>query len=42
MERIDALLRATFREIRMIVANTREDEVAALVNLQLVRWGPRE
>ncbi len=42
MERIDALLRATFREIRMIVANTSEDEVAALVNLQLVRWGPRE
>lgn len=39
MERIDALLRATFREIRMIVANTSEDEVAALVNLQLVRWG---
>ncbi len=42
VERIDALLRATFREIRMIVANTSEDEVAALVNLQLVRWGPRE
>lgn len=42
MERIDALLRATFREIRMIVANTSEDEVAALVNLQLVRWGQRE
>lgn len=40
MARIDALLRATFREIRMIVANTSEDEVAALVNLQLVRWGP--
>lgn len=42
MERIDALLRATFREIRSIVAGTREDEVAALVNLQLVRWGPRD
>jgi len=42
MARIDALLRATFREIRLIVANTREDEAAALVNLQLVRWGPRE
>jgi transcriptional regulator with XRE-family HTH domain len=41
IERIDALLRATFREIRMIVASTSEDEVAALVNLQLVRWGPR-
>jgi transcriptional regulator with XRE-family HTH domain len=41
IDRIDALLRATFREIRMIVANTSEDEVAALVNLQLVRWGPR-
>lgn len=42
VERIDALLRAAFREIRMIVAHTGDDEVAALVNLQLVYWGPGE
>jgi transcriptional regulator with XRE-family HTH domain len=42
VERIDALLRATFREIRMIVAHKSGDEVAALVNLQLVHWGPAE
>jgi transcriptional regulator with XRE-family HTH domain len=42
VERIDALLRAAFREIRTIVADTSEGEVAALVNLQLVCWGPAE
>lgn len=42
VERIDALLRAAFLEIRTIVAHTTDDEVAALVNLQLVHWGPRE
>jgi transcriptional regulator with XRE-family HTH domain len=38
-ERIRSLLLATYREIRSIVANTPCDEVAAVVNLQLVGWG---
>jgi transcriptional regulator with XRE-family HTH domain len=42
VERIEVLLRAAFREICSIVAHTSEDEVAALVNLQLVCWGPHE
>lgn len=42
VERIDALLRAAFHEIRTIVAHTSGDDVAALVNLQLVCWGPGE
>lgn len=42
VEHIQALLRAAFREIRIIVAHTSNDEVAALINLQLVQWGPEE
>jgi transcriptional regulator with XRE-family HTH domain len=42
VERIDALLRSVSREISAIVAHTSDDEVAALVNLQLVYWEPGE
>ena len=38
VERIRNLLRATYRQIRSIVANTPREEVAAVVNLQLVNW----
>ena len=39
VDRIEALLRATHREIRNIVEHTDREEATALVNLQLVRWG---
>ncbi len=39
VERIGNLLRATYREIRSMVANTPSEEAAAVVNLQLVNWG---
>lgn len=38
LKAITALLRATFREIRGIVANTTRDDHVALVNLQLLNW----
>jgi hypothetical protein len=40
LQRIKQLLRATFREIRTIVASSAPEEVAALVNLQLVAFLP--
>ncbi|MGD8863437.1 MAG: DUF4423 domain-containing protein [Myxococcales bacterium] len=39
LERVRALLRATYREIRAIVAASEPTETAALINLQLVQWG---
>ena len=42
VERISSLLLATYRQIRSIVANTPSEEVAAVVNLQLVGWGERD
>ncbi|HKP59820.1 MAG TPA: DUF4423 domain-containing protein [Polyangiales bacterium] len=38
MARIRELLRATYREIRTILAATRADEDVALINLQLLCW----
>ena len=38
LQRIKLLLRATFREIRTIVAASAPEEVAALINLQLVTF----
>lgn len=40
LQRIKQLLRASFREIRTIVASSAPEEVAALVNLQLVAFLP--
>ena len=40
LQRIKQLLRATFREIRSIVAGSAPEEVAALINLQLVAFVP--
>ena len=39
LERIRAVLRASFREIRAIVASSQTSEAVALLNLQLVRFG---
>jgi hypothetical protein len=38
VDRIEALLRATYREIRNIVGHSQVEEDAALVNLHLIRW----
>jgi len=38
--RIERLLRATYREIRTIVASSTPEETAALINLQLVTFAP--
>jgi hypothetical protein len=38
MERIRALLRATYRQIRAIVSSPAADERVALFNLQLLHW----
>jgi transcriptional regulator with XRE-family HTH domain len=40
LERIQAKLRATFREIRTLVAGSRPEQVAALLNLQVVTFTP--
>jgi transcriptional regulator with XRE-family HTH domain len=40
LERVRALLRVTFREIRSLVAASEPEEVAALLNLQLVAFAP--
>jgi hypothetical protein len=42
LERVRELLRAAFREIRSLVAASNPDEVAALVNLQLVTFLPAD
>lgn len=39
LERIRAVLRASFREIRAIVASSQTSEAVALLNLQLMRFG---
>jgi len=41
LQRIRELLRATYREIRALVAVTPADESVALINIQFMRW-PRE
>lgn len=38
VQEIGHLLRATYQQIRSIVANTPSEEAAAVVNLQLVNW----
>ena len=38
LDRIRGLLRATYREIRSIVAASAPEETVALVNLQLMEW----
>jgi transcriptional regulator with XRE-family HTH domain len=37
--RVHEMLRATYRELRAIVASSEPTETAALLNLQLVEWG---
>jgi transcriptional regulator with XRE-family HTH domain len=39
LTRVHELLRATYRELRAIVASSEPTETAALLNLQLVEWG---
>ncbi|MBL4634875.1 MAG: DUF4423 domain-containing protein [Kofleriaceae bacterium] len=38
LERVRTLLQHTYREIRSIVAATKSEEVAALVQIQLINW----
>lgn len=42
LDRIREILRATFREVRSIVAASEPEETVALMNLQLVEWSPTE
>jgi transcriptional regulator with XRE-family HTH domain len=37
-ERIEQLLRAAYREVRTIVAQSKPEEVAALLTIHMVRW----